>query len=42
MRKCWRSCDAGADWVQIDEPCLVLDLDEATGAALTPRLCASR
>ena len=24
----------GADWVQIDEPCLVLDLDEATKAAL--------
>ena len=25
---------AGADWVQIDEPCLVLDLDDATRAAL--------
>jgi 5-methyltetrahydropteroyltriglutamate--homocysteine methyltransferase len=25
---------AGADWVQIDEPCLVLDLDEADRAAL--------
>jgi 5-methyltetrahydropteroyltriglutamate--homocysteine methyltransferase len=22
-----RLADAGADWVQIDEPCLVLDLD---------------
>ncbi|MDF3980599.1 5-methyltetrahydropteroyltriglutamate--homocysteine S-methyltransferase [Luteibacter sp. PPL201] len=26
--------DAGADWVQVDEPVLVLDLDEATRAAL--------
>jgi len=25
---------AGAEWVQIDEPCLVLDLDEATREAL--------
>jgi len=25
---------AGAGWVQIDEPCLVLDLDERTGGAL--------
>ncbi|MBD9438037.1 5-methyltetrahydropteroyltriglutamate--homocysteine S-methyltransferase [Pseudoxanthomonas sp. PXM03] len=25
--------DAGADWVQIDEPCLVLDLDDAARAA---------
>lgn len=25
--------EAGADWVQIDEPCLVLDLDEASRAA---------
>ncbi|WP_411833545.1 5-methyltetrahydropteroyltriglutamate--homocysteine S-methyltransferase [Pseudoxanthomonas mexicana] len=25
--------DAGAEWVQIDEPCLVLDLDEAAHAA---------
>ncbi|WP_395664537.1 5-methyltetrahydropteroyltriglutamate--homocysteine S-methyltransferase [Methylocella sp.] len=25
--------DAGARWVQIDEPCLVLDLDDATRAA---------
>ncbi len=25
--------EAGADWVQIDEPCLVLDLDEAERAA---------
>ncbi len=25
--------DAGAEWVQIDEPCLVLDLDAATRAA---------
>ena len=24
---------AGADWVQLDEPCLVLDLDEATRSA---------
>jgi 5-methyltetrahydropteroyltriglutamate--homocysteine methyltransferase len=41
--------DAGADWVQLDEPCLVLDLDEADrdayrrayamlAAARTPRL----
>ncbi len=26
--------DAGADWLQIDEPCLVLDLDADTQAAL--------
>ena len=26
---------AGADWVQIDEPCLVLDLDDADRAALS-------
>jgi 5-methyltetrahydropteroyltriglutamate--homocysteine methyltransferase len=26
--------EAGADWVQIDEPCLVLDLDEVDRAAL--------
>ncbi len=26
--------DAGADWVQIDEPCLVLDLDPAAHVAL--------
>ncbi len=26
--------DAGADWVQIDEPCLVLDLDERAKASL--------
>ena len=26
--------DAGADWVQIDEPCLVLDLDDGAKAAL--------
>jgi 5-methyltetrahydropteroyltriglutamate--homocysteine methyltransferase len=26
--------ERGAEWVQIDEPCLVLDLDEATRAAL--------
>ena len=26
--------DAGADWVQMDEPCLVLDLDTADRAAL--------
>ncbi len=26
--------EAGADWVQIDEPCLVLDLDEAERKAL--------
>eukprot|EP01034_Spumella_vulgaris_P008175 gene8175-10398_t len=25
--------DAGADWVQVDEPCLVLDLDHAQHAA---------
>nr|WP_298128664.1 5-methyltetrahydropteroyltriglutamate--homocysteine S-methyltransferase [uncultured Pseudoxanthomonas sp.] len=25
--------DAGADWVQLDEPCLVLDLDDAAHAA---------
>jgi 5-methyltetrahydropteroyltriglutamate--homocysteine methyltransferase len=29
-----RLADAGADWVQIDEPCLVLDLDERTQNAL--------
>ena len=29
-----RLADAGADWVQIDEPCLVLDLDDAQRAAL--------
>lgn len=29
-----RLAAAGADWVQIDEPCLVLDLDERTRAAL--------
>jgi 5-methyltetrahydropteroyltriglutamate--homocysteine methyltransferase len=28
-----RLADAGADWVQIDEPCLVLDLDQAARAA---------
>ncbi|BBK41518.1 5-methyltetrahydropteroyltriglutamate--homocysteine methyltransferase [Allostella vacuolata] len=28
-----RLAAAGADWVQIDEPCLVLDLDDATRAA---------
>jgi len=28
-----RLAAAGADWVQIDEPCLVLDLDETTQAA---------
>lgn len=27
-------CQAGAEWVQIDEPCLVLDLDEAQRKAL--------
>jgi 5-methyltetrahydropteroyltriglutamate--homocysteine methyltransferase len=26
---------AGADWVQVDEPCLVLDLDEAAHSAYT-------
>ena len=26
--------DAGADWVQIDEPCLVLDMDDRAKAAL--------
>jgi len=30
-----RLAAAGADWVQIDEPCLVLDLDERTHAAYT-------
>ena len=29
-----RLADAGADWVQIDEPCLVLDLDDKDRAAL--------
>jgi 5-methyltetrahydropteroyltriglutamate--homocysteine methyltransferase len=29
-----RLADAGADWVQIDEPCLVLDLDDAKRRAL--------
>ena len=29
-----RLTDAGADWVQIDEPCLVLDLDADDNAAL--------
>ncbi|GHO76741.1 5-methyltetrahydropteroyltriglutamate--homocysteine methyltransferase [Ktedonobacter sp. SOSP1-85] len=36
---------AGAEWVQIDEPCLVLDLDEATRAAYQSaytRLAAQR
>lgn len=36
---------AGAEWVQIDEPCLVLDLDEATRAAyqsVYTRLAARR
>lgn len=28
-----RLCAAGADWVQIDEPCLVLDLDQRTKVA---------
>jgi len=28
-----RLAAAGADWVQVDEPCLVLDLDEATRKA---------
>ena len=31
----------GADWVQIDEPCLVLDLDDATRRRAAPRLCAA-
>lgn len=30
-----RLAGAGADWVQIDEPCLVLDLDERTQAAFS-------
>lgn len=30
----WRLSELGAEWVQIDEPCLVLDLDEAQHAAL--------
>jgi 5-methyltetrahydropteroyltriglutamate--homocysteine methyltransferase len=30
-----RLAAAGADWVQIDEPCLALDLSEAAGKALT-------
>ncbi|MEW5424997.1 5-methyltetrahydropteroyltriglutamate--homocysteine S-methyltransferase [Amorphus sp. 3PC139-8] len=29
-----RLAEAGADWVQIDEPCLVLDLDEGTRQAI--------
>src|SRR5215510_12051272 len=29
-----RLADTGADWVQLDEPCLVLDLDQATRHAL--------
>src|SRR5215470_6375167 len=29
-----RLADAGAEWVQLDEPCLVLDLDEAARRAL--------
>jgi 5-methyltetrahydropteroyltriglutamate--homocysteine methyltransferase len=29
-----RLADTGADWVQLDEPCLVLDLDDATRRAL--------
>ena len=29
-----RLAENGADWVQIDEPCLVLDLDDATRQAL--------
>ena len=32
----------GADWVQIDEPCLVLDLDDATPQALRRRLRRAR
>lgn len=28
-----RLADAGADWVQVDEPCLVLDLDDKAHAA---------
>nr|WP_200294441.1 5-methyltetrahydropteroyltriglutamate--homocysteine S-methyltransferase [Rhodospirillum rubrum] len=31
--------EAGADWVQIDEPCLVLDLDEPTREALRQTYC---
>ena len=30
-----RLASAGADWVQIDEPCLVLDLDKKTRAAFS-------
>ncbi|MCL4269912.1 MAG: 5-methyltetrahydropteroyltriglutamate--homocysteine S-methyltransferase [Anaerolineales bacterium] len=30
-----RLASAGADWVQIDEPCLVMDLDEAAHKAYT-------
>jgi 5-methyltetrahydropteroyltriglutamate--homocysteine methyltransferase len=29
-----RLADAGADWVQVDEPCLVLDLDDRDRASL--------
>jgi 5-methyltetrahydropteroyltriglutamate--homocysteine methyltransferase len=29
-----RLAENGADWVQIDEPCLVFDLDDATGQVL--------
>ena len=32
----------GADWVQIDEPCLVLDLDAATRDGACSGLCAIR
>ncbi|QXG82382.1 5-methyltetrahydropteroyltriglutamate--homocysteine S-methyltransferase [Rhodospirillum rubrum] len=31
--------EAGAEWVQIDEPCLVLDLDEPTREALRQTYC---
>ncbi len=30
----WKLHEMGADWVQIDEPCLVLDLDDAQRSAL--------
>lgn len=30
-----RLADAGADWVQMDEPCLALDLDDAARSAYT-------
>ena len=33
---------AGAEWVQIDEPCLVLDLDDAGAAGAAPCLCSIR